>query len=189
MRDFEHYNLMILESHSKIYYANSNGKVGYVVKGELAKNGNRMNESLIHWIKPKERSRKWGVILTVCIGEEKHTLKKLIAQTFLNGYDHRKHYVHQIDGNYKNCSLTNLRLIDKLPLQRDTAIKGHSKPISVKKDDWQDYKAFPSIRTAAVYLHVYHRTLSNLLYGRYKDTCLVGYTFIFEGRIIQRNSG
>ena len=181
MREFEDYHKKFHESTLRIYYISTKGKVGYVWRKELTKNGNRMDERFINWLDPKTVIRNKKPILTIVIHSTKFTVKNLVAKEFIKGYKFKDHLVDHRNNDYQNCSVMNLMLVSKHKRLSEKASDRKTMLIAVRKRYESGWKHYRSIKEAAEALFVFNDTLANYLNRKTHYSILQDYDFKING--------
>lgn len=109
----EAYSLLVYENKKRLFYANTSGRVGYVDKHKIDPLTKEVKDDYIVWLKPFVKVSYGASYLFIRLGKHRRLLKKVMAKAFIRGYDQQTHTIANIDGNFKNCALSNLVIIER----------------------------------------------------------------------------
>lgn len=99
-KEFQHYRLLIIETPTKLYYVNSEGRIEYAVKKKVRVDISE--EMMITLDTPDDLVYIEGLY----IGK----LDELVAKLFLDKQWYPRCEIIHLDKNPRNCNLLNLRI-------------------------------------------------------------------------------
>lgn len=185
MREFEIYHTLFKVTPQKLYYISNSGKIGFIEAIELRKRKGVMDESLIHWIEPKTLVRGQKRLSYVIVEGTKRMVKKLVAYAFIPDYSDEDTIIEHKDGNYENCDVRNLLILNRHKILSLKAKKRKTTEIVVRKKGEEVWKTYNSIKEAAEALFVFNDTLANYLNRKTRNSILMDYEFIVNRELFE----
>lgn len=153
---YEHYKLLVLETRRKCFFVSTTGEATSYDK--FSKIETKLKNSL-----------HGGRVRVAIKGLHNPTLKRLVWQ-IVHGEITEDWHVQCIDGDERNCNITNLRLISKKEAARLTGPLSRSQAVVIQEGRY--CTRYRSVREAAKSLYVSYQTLLDYLNKDVKHSVL-----------------
>lgn len=153
----------VKETNKRRYYVSNYGYVLSVTKKTYKE------RKLQPFIKKHHKS----LMLLVKIDGKELSVKSLVANAFVPGYQSDKNDIFYLDKNISNCRVDNLYVVPKSQVRKITGPMARSQGVIITDKNGVQTK-YSSIRKAATNLNCSYQTLLDYMNGRYKTSVLEG---------------